>query len=177
MTMSPLSKVTVLSVISLLCYLTFSNSLNNSFMMDDHELILADAKAHDMRYILRQFTPGEFLSQPAGGLQTYRPLQYIVLRVFYVLFRDNPLGYHCANLILFIFACFSIYVLLKKLQFADDIALMATFFYCTHPINGMMVNYNTASNLIVQVLLFVGTILSSVRFYETKRVGTFVSLV
>ena len=60
---------------------------------------------------------------------------------------------------LFVLAASSIYLLIGKISGNDNLAFLTGLFYLIHPINGIVVNYISASVFALQVIFMLGTIL------------------
>ena len=156
----------------ILILLTFSNSLNNGFLMDDHGLILQDTKIHNIKYLHYQFIPdkGRYLNIEGGaGAAYYRPFAHVVPMIGYLIFKDNVFGYHLINCILFLLCVMTIYFLIQRLCKDRDCALLVALLYAVHPINGLFVNYITASVFSVQMIAMAGSLILFLRALERQR--------
>ena len=82
------------------------------------------------------------------------------------------------NLFLFVFASSLIYLLIEKITGNYNLAFLTGLFYLIHPINGIVVNYISASVFALQVIFMLGTILLLWESLERKnnRVLYFLSL-
>ena len=99
----------------------------------------------------------------------YRPFQDSILIILYFLFKNNPFQYHVLSFIVFIFSSWLIYMLVKRLSNVYSLALLSAIFYIIHPINGILVNYITASIFSFQLSFLLGSILLLWEFYERKN--------
>lgn len=147
------------------CILTFSNSLGNPFLMDDHALVTRNKAIKD---------PG-FLQIGQGHLRAdsppvyFRPATHLFNLIPYLIFGINSLGFHIFNLFLFYLACLSVYILFKCLLNNGNLALLISLLFCVHPINGILVNYLTASGYSVLIICINFAIVCSLRFWENPR--------
>jgi len=82
----------------------------------------------------------------------YRPFAHIIPMLCYLTFHTNVVGFHFINLILFWFCCLIIYQLIHTITGDRKCALLTSVLFCVHPINGLFVNYITASVFGIQVL-------------------------
>jgi len=136
--------------------LVFFNSLNNKFLIDDFAF-LHNPVWSSMKYIPSQWNP--YREQSVGvvdahGMQVYyRPLTHILYDICYPTFKNNFWKYHLLNLILFVLASSLIYLLIEKLTGNYNLAFLTGFFYLIHPINGIVVNYVSASVFALQLIL------------------------
>ena len=146
--------------ILLLGFLTFSNGLNNPFLIDDHAFF-TDEKLQNIKYLPLHFLPDKNRALHIEGQSAdpfYRPLATVIPMLSYLAFGNNTTGYHLTNLFLLCFAGWGIYLFLRYLAASYLLALLAAVFYVIHPINGVAVNYITASVFPVQVMLMLGAL-------------------
>ena len=80
--------------------LIYSNSLNNSFMWDDHNLILQNRFIKDFKYIPYFFSTDRSKRAYNVREREYRPLTKINFALNYKLWKNNPKGYHLTNIVL-----------------------------------------------------------------------------
>ncbi|MCA9399218.1 MAG: hypothetical protein KC618_05685, partial [Candidatus Omnitrophica bacterium] len=151
-------KSTLLQAILLLVTLcvTYSNSLHNDFMIDDDALILTDTKIRNLKNLYYQFIPDHqevFELEEGGQSIYYRPFAHILPMVCYSVFEENVFGYHVFNLFLFYFAVLAFYFLVRRLFGSSELAFFTGLLYAVHPLNGMYINYITASVFGFQVLV------------------------
>ena len=146
----------------LVCLLSYANSFQNQFMMDDYSVLLE--KGHG---ILGSSLIGIFQHNQGGNF--YRPVGHILLWIFSRLFGYNFIGYHAANLLLFAGIVFFLYVIVRKLTSQAPLAFLSAVLYAIHPLNGMLVNYITASVIAVFVLSMQASFWYFTRFSEHGR--------
>lgn len=123
-------------------------------MIDDRSLLLQDERIRNINHLYFQFIPDfrkNFAIENAKSDVYYRPLQHSLIMVFYLFFRDSPVGYHCLNLFLFFFCAWLLYFLLNLILKDENAALLTAVLFCVHPINGIIVNYITAFVFALQV--------------------------
>jgi protein O-mannosyl-transferase len=171
----------VWGLLSGICFLAYSNSLHNPFMVDDHT-IFSDVKLKNIKFLLNSFIfPSQDPHQGAdftGSGDYYRPMAYVISMLTYLAFGDQPFGYHVLNLFLFTLMCFTLYVFIE-LFFKDRIlALVTGILFAVHPINVLFVNYNTSG---IHSVRFVFMFLSLIFFLKVldgshKNIFYFISL-
>ncbi len=160
------------AIIFILILLTFSNSLRNNFMMDDDGLILQDTKIHHLQYLRYQFIPDkqQYLNiEDARPEVYYRPLAHLVPMICYIFFREDVVGYHWVNCILFLGCVIVFYHLVQRLLNNPECATLVAVFYAVHPINGLFINYITASVFAIQMMAMAGSLLLFLRALELSR--------
>jgi protein O-mannosyl-transferase len=152
--------------------LIYFNSLNNKFLMDDY-FFLGNPVLSGTKFISSQWDPyGErsrgVVDQPVT-VSYYRPMAHIELDFCYAFFKNNYWQYHLFNIILFAFAASLFYLLIGKLSGDFNLAFLASLFYLIHPINGIVVNYISASVFALQAIFMIGTILLLWESLERKN--------
>ena len=157
----------------LIGFMTYSNSLHNPFMLDDHSLFTEKIK--NTKFFGYHFIPdkGAFLGVKNMRNNYYRPLQDVTLMVFYQFFKDNPFDYHLINLVLLWLTVCLIYGLMWIISGKIFLAFLVGIFYLIHPISGVYVNYITASVFTIQVILLLGSLMCLWWSSEQKREAGF----
>jgi len=142
------------------CFLAYANSFMNGFMMDDHIALFGQTGVENRSLV-------QILSQDLGGF--YRPVGLSILWAVCQLAHHNPTGYHAANFFLFFLMVFLFFKLFEKLTGDRPLAFLAALLYAVHPLNGMIVNYMTASLLATFVLCTQASLLSFIHFFERGK--------
>lgn len=142
--------------------MTYNNSLHNDFMMDDHGLILQDTRVHNARYLLTHFIPdSRHMLKIEDSVRDvyYRPLAHLIPMSCFLAFGPHTFGYHIVNWLLLFLCALALYTLLNMLYKNPSLAFLTSLIFSVHPINGMMVNYITASVYGVQILAILSSLL------------------
>ena len=152
----------VFILLFLLGLAVYFNSLNNKFMMDDFN-ILQSPFSSSMKFISSQWSPyGEQslgIMEYQASFSYYRPMTLMFYDLSYALFKANFWQYHLLNLVLFVFAVSLLYQLIGKISGDHNLAFVASLIYLIHPMNGIVVNYISASVFAFEVIFILGTIL------------------
>ncbi len=151
--------------LAFICLLSYLNSFNNNFLLDDH-LVLFGQRGVINRSIW------EILLQDQGGF--YRPGGYLPLWLFTHFLGHNQLGYHIINVILLFFIVYLLYLIIKNLTSDRRLACLTALLYATHPINGFLVNYMTASYISIFVLSMQLSFLFFIRFSDQENYKDYV---
>ena len=154
----------------LLGFLAFSNGLSNPFLIDDHAFF--EEKLRNIKYLPLHFLPDKNRALQIEGQSAdpfYRPLATVVPMLSYLAFKGNFSGHHLTNLVLFCVAGWGIYLFLLRLGASTTLAFLAGALYIVHPINGVSVNYITASIFPVQVILMLGSLYFLVSFPRKRE--------
>jgi len=146
--------LTVLGVVG------YGNSLRNAFMLDDRVVLFGqDGVAYQSWTGL--FTHYQF--------QFFRPFGHVLLKAAAAVFGRHPVGYHVVNLGLLLAIAFLFYRITRELFHDEALAVTTSILYLLHPINGMLVNYITASVIATFVLCLQGSFWCFLRFEATGR--------
>ena len=143
--------------------LVYFNSLNNKFLIDDYAF-KSNPVMSETRFIFSQWDP---YREPQLG--DYRPLAYSLYDFSYDTFKNNFWQYHLLNLFLFVFTSSLIYLFIEKVTGNYNLALLAGLFYLIHPINGIIVNYMSASVFAFQTICMLTTVLLLLESLERKN--------
>ena len=114
-------------------FAVYANSLHSPFMLDDFSFMVQFKQST----ILQHFGP-------APEHTYYRPLAFILPQINYLLFKNNPVGYHVSNLLMLIIAAWCLVLMMSTLM-TEGLALIVGILFLIHPLDGMMVNYITAN--------------------------------
>ncbi len=154
--------IKVFFLLFLLGFAVYFNSLSNKFMMDDYN-ILQSPFSSSMKFISSQWNPyGEQslgIMEYQASFSYYRPMTLMLYDASYGLFKASFWRYHLFNLIFFVFAASLLYQLIAKISGNHKLALLTSAIYLIHPINGIVVNYISASVFAFEVIFILGTIL------------------
>ncbi len=135
--------------------LAYINAFSGGFMFDDYAYFDHKFKNLDVGY---QFTLNTGQTKDLEGARAfmwYRPVGNLLLVLEYFLFGQHTFYYHVFGLILWIMAAWCVFHLVKRLLNDQRLALLTATLYSVHPINGIVVNYITASVYALQVIVMV----------------------
>lgn len=157
-------------LIAVLSVCAYSNSLNSDFVIDDHGLLFTDPLFNQWNTLVYHFVPEvhKVVDMGLEGRPYYRPFAHVIPGMCVLLFGNNPAGYHIFNLILFIAACLMLYYFIFVLTKRWEIAFLTSVLFCTHPINGLMINYITASIYSFQLIVLLMSCLFFYKSLQTK---------
>lgn len=130
-----------------ICIFTYGNSLNNDFIFDDYS-IFSDPLIKDIKYLPYHFHPDKsnLLAKEISSEEVYyRPLAYSIWMICYLFFNGSTFGYHFTNVVLLTVAGFLIYLFFNALFRNWSLAFLTAVLFIVHPMNGLIVNYITAS--------------------------------
>ncbi len=153
----------ILFVISLL---TYANSLRNEFMIDDFGLIFGPTATvtHHPKHLLSVITRADHAD--TFSLGHYRPVSDVFRVLLYYFLRDNGVGYHLVNIVLFAaFAALAFFFILS-LTGSMTLGFWTSILFTVHPINTMAVNYITAHEVILYGIFALASLIAFNRFLQ-----------
>src|SRR3989338_2787193 len=156
-------------LLAAVCFTAYSNSLHNDFLVDDHIVLFGETGVQQR----------PFLALFSGSvIGFYRPVGHIPLKCFHSLFGEKVFLYHLANLFLFFLICLFFFFLTDLLFRSRKLAFWTAALYAAHPVNGMLVNYVTASVISTAVIFMQLTMISFIlSFVKERKLYYFFSLV
>ncbi|MCR4336938.1 MAG: tetratricopeptide repeat protein [Candidatus Omnitrophica bacterium] len=124
-------------VLFLFGLLTYSNSFNNAFLMDDYPMLISNPQEGDVAFLQ--------LDLSSEKLIYFRPVTHLFNFITFAFFADNPFGYHFLNLFLFWLAALVLYQILVTIFQDKAFSFLTALFFLVHPINGICINYKNAT--------------------------------
>ncbi|MBD3163832.1 tetratricopeptide repeat protein [Candidatus Woesearchaeota archaeon] len=143
--------------IILLCFLSYSNTLQNEFVWDDTEYIVKSTKSRDISSALSSFSEDEY------GI--YRPVRTLFYYMSYNLFGLNAFFYHLLSIILHTTATLLIFAIIGKL-FNKKLAFLSSVLFAVHPIHVGRVANATASFDILGIIIYLAAFYLYIEFRE-----------
>jgi len=120
--------------------------------MDDKSQIVRNDALFDAGFLQIDFFSSDSSREQGSQYVVFRPITQALNALPAFFFGKNAFVYRVMNLLLFFLACVSIYELLNVLFKNSLLALLAAVLFCIHPINGVLVNYITATGYSVFVI-------------------------
>lgn len=167
-------------ILFLLIALTFANGLKNPFMLDDYGFFGTNAKQPIWSFFVPNRNQVLGLESPRMEKTYYRPLAHVIPLVCHRVFGSQPFGYHVVNTIFLWAAAVCVYFFLRRLKCLTQIrswddrtwdlfAFLGAALFALHPINGVLVNYITASVFSAQVALMIVSLLLLLSAVDSQR--------
>lgn len=167
----PLTAFKAIHIIVIVGLIVFGNMLFNGFVGDDFEQIIENPSIHSVFNIPAFFSQGTFYDETGQANNFFRPVLSIVFSLVYVFFRDNPFGYHLAQIMLHIANAILVFAIFNYF-FKPKISIFLSLIFLIHPINTEAVVYISALN--DNLFLFFG--LLSIFFLIKKQENYLVNL-
>ena len=141
---------------------SYSNSLRNDFLLDDHIYFLQDGyhKFHETSAI-------SLLTHGFDG--SWRILGFLYDKLVFKLAGENPMGYYFFNIFLFYGLCLGVYFFSMSLLKNHFSAIIVACLYAAHPINNFLVNYKSAGYLNLYVLCMMLSTIFFLKYLDHKN--------
>jgi len=144
----------------LICAVTYAGLLNNEFMIDDSAFY--QGKTFDSHFK----RPSDYLAPE--GIRHFYPL-YLYLNITkHRLFPDNPPAHHLINLGLYFVVCLLFYNVIYRLSGDYPTAVMASIFFCIHPINADNISHTDITNSLLSGALMAATFFCLLRYVNDR---------
>lgn len=168
----------VLSVAAVVPYVAF---LDGYFLADD--LMVEDFLLEDGSFSPAKLGNHFFPVTGYVGRQIYRPFDFVVLSVDWLLWGTNPVGYHLSNLAFHVWCTLLVFFLIRRLGRGGDLfpALLGGILFALHPLNPEAVQWIVGRVDLTSCFFTLLAMLFFVRYRRTGRgsflAGTLASLV
>jgi len=155
--------------------------LDGYFLADD--LMVEDFLLEDGSFSPAKFGNHFFPVTGYVGRQIYRPFDFVVLSVDWLLWGTNPVGYHLSNLAFHVWCTLLVFFLIRRLGRGGDLfpALLGGLLFALHPLNPEAVQWIVGRVDLTSGFFTLLAMLFFVRYRRTGRgfflAGTLVSLV
>jgi protein O-mannosyl-transferase len=150
-----------LAVVAALVLVVFANTLQNGFVWDDVSIIVLNPDNQRPVEISRVFTSPDVVSARKIKL-FYRPLNRLIYRVEYRLWRDHAAPYHALSVIVHAVNVMLVFLLGRRMVGGILVPATVALFFGMHPVVAEPVNFISARN----TLLSTGFVLVSVLTWQ-----------
>jgi tetratricopeptide (TPR) repeat protein len=164
-----------LFIISALCILLFINTLNNSFMWDEKELIQDNYHIKSLKRVPFLFSPQYWKFYHRGTQGQYRPIRALSFAIDYSISRMNPAGYHITNILLHLINCLLVFALVKSLlkynpgSGSKYISLITAVFFAAHPIHVESITWIKNRSDILCLLFGITAFLFFIKYFKKNK--------
>ena len=126
---------TVVLLLIVCATLPYANTLQNSFVWDDHVQILHNPYLHSFFYLRKIFTTSVWSFTPGAVSNYYRPMMSFGYLLCYKLFSFTPWGFHLANLCWHGAVVWLLFFLTLRMYQDRTLAFAAASLFALHPIH------------------------------------------
>jgi protein O-mannosyl-transferase len=156
----------IVCVLSALVYLP---TLAFGFVYDDVPQILKNPAIRNWSYLPQYFTSHVWAAiYPNSAGNYYRPLFLMWLRLSYVLFGANPVGWHAACVLCHVGATYLVFRFTEKLTCDRGISFVAALLFGLHPAHIENVAWISGVTDPLMACFFLGSCLAFLRFLESR---------
>lgn len=163
------SKKSFQSVLLILAVLAvYGASLANGFVWDDPIFFINNP-------VYRDFNIRAIFFSLANGVE-YLPVRDLTYALDFLLWGDNPLGFHLTNIVFFSANVLLVFALAdlvcRRISLIDgrtipsSLPLLVAAIFALHPINAEVANFVTCRNALVSGVCFFFACLCMIRFFE-----------
>lgn len=127
-----------ISIIFVSVAIAFSGSLRGDFVYDDRRQIVANPLIQNPDLYARAITSDVWAFKGDGTIAAsnyWRPVFTAWCILNFLLFGLDPFGWHFANLLLHASVCIVAYLLLRRWDVSQKIALAITLIFAVHPVH------------------------------------------
>lgn len=135
------SKLLQIALIIVTCTVIYLPILQNAFVFDDEEIILAWKTPKSFQN-MGKFLEGEAPPRHEG---TFRPARIFTFAVDYKLWGENPVGYHIQALLMNAICAALVYLIVATITRKSLTAFVTALLFSIHPMHTEGVTFMTAS--------------------------------
>lgn len=149
-----------ISIIVLFTALLYAPSFKNNFVWDDQSLILGNHKIQHLSQIPKLFFTDFFDFQTVDGPNSggyYRPLTMATFALDWLIWQENPFGYHLINLLLHCLNALLGFWLIQRLLGSNRIAFISALCFSLHPLQVDSVAYISGRTDLLAVTLLLSS--------------------
>ena len=133
----------------------YVNTLGHPFVWDDNVYISPNAHFQNIHYLPEYFTGG-FCEGVERECPFYRPIVSLSYLIDFLIWGDNPFGFHLTNVLLHITVVLLFYYLILTFFQKPQAALIASLFFSVHPIHVESIAFIAArTDPLISIFLFV----------------------
>ncbi len=162
-----------MSLIVLLGFIIYANSLDGQFIWDDFGLIKDNAHLRAPRDVFKFFLQ-DMGAGSAVRSNFYRPLQMSINVLNYCFFGLDPRGYHFTSVLLHIISGLSIFWLVGILFFDNLLAFLAALLFVAHPVQTEAVDYIAGLSDPLAAVFILLTLITYIKYLNASGVKWFV---
>lgn len=156
----------------LISFTVYFNSLNNSFLLDDNFFIIKNKYIKNISLLPKVFKTDIFYFESrdlSSRVLYYRPLTALSYSLDYLFWNLKPAGYRLTNIILHGLNSFILFSLVSFIFKEKVIALLASAFFCIHPIQTSLVGYITGRGDLLEKFFMLLSLLFSIRYITFQK--------
>lgn len=162
-----------ITLIIVLGFAAYGNSLNNGFIWDDDILVENNEHIKSWSYLAQVFTK-DLGAGTGNEFTSYRPIQTATYMMDYSLWKLNPRGFHLTNIVLHIAAALSLYWLINIIFNNNFLSLLTAALFVVHPIHVEAVAYISGRADPLSLLFMLLCFISYIKSPPSKHTGVYI---
>lgn len=139
-----------LLLLALITISVFINIIPNDFILDDFDFIVNWDLIQNIQNFSRFFAG---YIAPEGQDGVYSPLRTLAFSLNYLMFQDNPIGWHVISILIHLFGVWAVYCLTQLLLGNRWISFLTGLIFAVHPVHIESVTAVTGSIDTIGVVL------------------------
>jgi len=153
----------ILALVTALYWNTLDNELT---YWDDNRYVTVNERIRDVSPagVVRIFNPWDIMGDKGATLDEYLPLTTLTHAIVYHFSGLNPVGYHIANLLLYLADIVLLYYFLSYLLDDHRMAFLATLIFAVHPAHVESVAWVAATKDVLSLPFLIGAMHLYVRY-------------
>lgn len=150
--------------------LAYVSTLSYGFVYDDALLILKNPALRDWHYLPKYFN-SHLLGAvyPSAGGNYYRPFVLLWLRLNYITFGVNPIGWHATTVLCHVVATYLVFNLAKKITGQQKVSFIAALLFAVHPVHIESVAWISGVSDSLMSCFFLGSLLAFFKWRESRK--------
>ncbi|MEQ8908793.1 MAG: tetratricopeptide repeat protein [Vicingaceae bacterium] len=167
-----LSKQFQAGIIGLLAFLSYANTVQHNFVLDDDILVLQNRFVQEgMSSLPEIFSHGYLYGFNQKNDQSYRPVPLAVAAVINTLFGNSPKAYHLLNILAYVLCCLLLFIWLSRcfeMQF-PSLPFWASLLFVLHPIHTEVVANVKSLDELLHFIFAVSSLIYWSKYLEKKE--------
>lgn len=149
----------------------YANAIRGEFVQDDLTIIVDNPLVKDFRNLPRFFTTDIWTSAfhypEVRGY--YRPLQAVSFCFDHFLWKLDPAGYHCTNVLLHAANSFLLFLLVRGLSGSAPLGFVTGLLFACHPLHAEAVAFIADRSEILMAFFCFLAFLFSLKYWEREK--------
>lgn len=143
----------VFCLLALAVGLVYANSLTADFVYDDYAFVYNNQAIHTLTPLSKFLLSPETFSQPVS-YHVYRPLASLTFALNYKVNGLNPAGYRLVNILLHAVNAMLLFLLLRRMGFADLPSVGGALVFAVHPVHTEAVTWISGRGNVLFLFFF-----------------------
>jgi hypothetical protein len=143
----------VLCLLAVAVMLVYANSLSADFVYDDYAFIYNNSAIRTITPLSKFLLSARTFAEPATN-HIYRPLASFTFALNYAMNGLNPAAYRLVNVLFHILNAFLVFLVLKRIGFADLPSVAGALIFAVHPVHTEAVTWISGRGNVLFLFFF-----------------------